>query len=77
MRKEVRINSEGRIVIPSEMRKALKLVDSDVVVIEYGDGTLTVKPKAEQCIICKSTNDLITKGNFIVCKKCLETITQF
>lgn len=74
MKKNVKVNSEGRIIIPAEIRKALNLKDGDEVEIELTGKEIKVTTKDETCQLCNATENLNRNGDIIVCDDCLETI---
>jgi AbrB family looped-hinge helix DNA binding protein len=47
-----KIDSLGRIVIPSEIRQLLGLNEGDIVEIDVEDGSIVLHPMIEQCPVC-------------------------
>ena len=74
MKTEVRINSEGRVVIPAKVRRDLNIKNGDMLALEMNDGTIIITPAAARCMVCQSTNDLIEANDIILCKACAKTI---
>jgi transcriptional pleiotropic regulator of transition state genes len=69
--KIVKVNSEGRVVIPAEMRKALNIKDEDEIEIELNGKIMSMKPKEKRCAICSRTDELNSTENLTLCNVCL------
>lgn len=69
------IDSVGRVVIPMQLRKELNIVEKGSKVELYSDGKQIILKKAiEDCIFCKSEEDLIEFDGKFICKTCLDKI---
>lgn len=69
-----KIDSLGRIVIPSEIRNTLGIQTNDMIEMTIIDGQLMLSKHQQNCQLCKSTEDLVRYKNFLVCKSCLEEL---
>lgn len=75
MRNIVKVNSEGRIVIPAGMRKELKIKDNDELSIEIESGdTIRIKTISEHCALCNNEQDLNHIDGLVICNECLVAI---
>jgi len=69
----------GRVVIPIEMRRELKIETHDrVEIFRYKDGIFIKKQNPQaQCALCGSGEDLVDlEGRNSVCRKCIENIKK-
>ena len=69
------VDKMGRVVIPKEIRKQLK-VENDVDSFEiYMDGDKVVLKKYQPtCIFCDSLADSVQFEGYNVCKECIEKL---
>lgn len=71
------IDEMGRVVIPKEIRKQLKVknkVDSFEI---YTDGdTIILKKFQPTCIFCGSLNDSVNLNGYNVCKDCIGRLEE-
>lgn len=74
MKKPVKVNSEGRIVIPADMRKILGINDNDELELELVGQEIKLTTKELKCKICNATENLYQSGEIIVCDDCLGKI---
>lgn len=50
-----RLDGQGRVILPSHIRKALGLAQNSAVTIDLTDrGEVLIKPTTERCCICGS-----------------------
>ena len=71
-----KLDELGRVVIPKEIRNKLDIEEKDPIEI-YLDGTSIVLRKFEKgCIFCNNSKDLVSYKDKLICKKCLEKITN-
>lgn len=69
------IDSVGRIVIPMQLRKELNIVEKGSKVEMFSNGKQVILKKAvEDCIFCKSEEELAEFEGKFVCKVCLEKL---
>ena len=72
-----RLDNLGRIVIPIEIRKALRIDLNDELEI-YTKGDQVVLKKYEcGCIFCGETRNLAEYRDKPVCRKCLDEMKEF
>ncbi len=69
-----KIDDLGRIVIPFEMRKALKMEKGDMLEIYLEDESLVMKKFVLSCIFCGETQGLRTYEGKKICTKCIQII---
>lgn len=69
------IDSVGRVVIPMQLRKELGMVEKGSKVEMFSDGKqIILKKSVEDCIFCKSEEDLVEFDGKFICKACLDKI---
>ena len=70
------IDELGRIVIPKEIRKKLKITEGTPLEI-YQDGeSLVLKKYHSGCIFCGSSSNLLLYNEKLICKKCLSNLLE-
>lgn len=77
------IDSQGRIIIPNHIRKALNLQPGNNVMVSLADdGTIRIRANTERCSVCgndidagESTINMSRKGAKI-CMFCAHTIAE-
>ncbi|HCW52609.1 MAG TPA: AbrB family transcriptional regulator [Clostridium sp.] len=70
------LDNMGRIVIPKEMRKVLKVMNGDKVRIIKDNNTVVIKKAADNCFLCGSENNLIEYKDVYICKKCVKEMER-
>lgn len=70
------LDNMGRIVIPKEMRKVLKVMNGDKVRIIKDNNTVVIKKVADSCFLCGSENNLIEYKDAYICKKCVREMER-
>ena len=77
------IDPQGRVILPSHIRKALNLNPGNVVSVEVVDGTIRIRPEIERCAVCGGSADngpcaeLGTGNNRkLICYQCAQQIAQ-
>lgn len=71
-----KLDELGRVVIPKEIRNKLDIEEKDPIEI-YIDGNSIILKKFELgCIFCNNSKDLSTFKDKLICKKCLEKISN-
>lgn len=68
------IDSLGRIVIPTELRKLLNIKDKDSLEIFTDDNCIILKKYQPSCIFCGSMDDIETYKGLIVCRECMRKL---
>ena len=69
------VDKLGRICIPIEMRKELKLDVSDPVEITCDGYEIKIKKRAISCVFCNSKDDLIKFGYKYICGNCIDSLS--
>ncbi len=69
------IDKLGRLVLPSDIRKSLNLVNGvDCVEFFVDDDSVIIKKYRPACIFCGSADDIISYKNNNICRSCLDEI---
>ena len=71
-----KVDDLGRIVIPKEIRKNLKISENDSLEIFSDSSFITMKKPSTSCVICGSNKSLITFKDKPICKKCINEISK-
>lgn len=70
-----KVDSKGRINLPSTFRKQLNISDKDELEIALNDNSITIAPVKKKCVFCgKPAEYTFINGN--ICKECVVTIKQ-
>ena len=69
------IDNMGRLVLPIELRKMMKLGEKDQVEIFTAGNTIVLKKYAPCCTFCQSTVDLTSFKGQNVCAKCIQKLS--
>ncbi len=71
-----KLDELGRVVIPKEIRKKLDIEEKDPIEIYVDGNSIVLKKSVSGCIFCNNTKDLCSyKGN-LVCKSCIEKLSE-
>lgn len=65
------IDEHGRVVLPKEIRKTMKLSDEDSVQLFTVNHKIIMQKHEPGCIFCNQTEDLIIYKGKSVCEICL------
>ena len=69
------IDKLGRLVLPSDIRKSLNIVNGvDSVEFFVDDDTVIIKKYRPACIFCGSADNIIRYKNSNVCESCLDEL---
>ena len=75
MSKSIRkIDRLGRIVLPMEIRKSLKIKENDELDVALDNGCIVIYPHIRVCKICGSKQ--IENKEFLLCKNCVEAVKR-
>jgi AbrB family looped-hinge helix DNA binding protein len=66
-----RIDKEGRVLIPIRFRKAYNLKPGSEVEFDTGNECIQFHPITKKCILCPTTENLITIDNVPLCPVCI------
>lgn len=63
----------GRITIPKEMRKSLKVKEGDPLDIYLRNGVICAKPAKLQCVCCENEDEskLVENMGVLMCRECV------
>lgn len=67
-----RTDKLGRIVIPIEIRKKLKIKPYDELELFSEGENIILKKFEESCTFCGSTTNLIRQKDKLICEKCIK-----
>nr|WP_308743500.1 AbrB/MazE/SpoVT family DNA-binding domain-containing protein [uncultured Anaerocolumna sp.] len=72
------IDDLGRLVIPKEFRKSLKIKEKDPVDIYLKDGVICIEPFKLQCVCCgnRNENKLVVVDGVHMCPDCVEKFSK-
>lgn len=71
------VDKMGRVVIPKEIRKMLKVEnDVDSFEIYMEDDRIILKKFQPTCIFCDSLADSVQFGGYSVCKNCISKLDE-
>ena len=69
------IDKLGRLVLPSDIRKSLNIVNGvDSVEFFVDDDAVIIKKYRPACIFCGSADNIIRYKNSNVCESCLDEL---
>ena len=69
------IDKLGRLVLPSDIRKSLNIVNGvDSVEFFVDDDTVIIKKYRPACIFCGSADNIISYKNNNICESCLDEL---
>ncbi|MFA5561734.1 MAG: AbrB/MazE/SpoVT family DNA-binding domain-containing protein [Eubacteriales bacterium] len=70
------IDELGRIVIPKEMRRHLQISERDLLEISLDNDRIVINKYDKSCILCSSTEHLLTFNDKQICLQCLNQLKQ-
>jgi transcriptional pleiotropic regulator of transition state genes len=72
------IDELGRIVIPKEIRKSLRIKNYDSMDIYLKDGVICIAQCKLQCTCCGSTNEdkLVVVNDVHICTSCIASYVE-
>ena len=71
-----KVDDLGRIVIPKEVRKNLKISENDVLEIFSDSSSIIIKKQNISCILCGSKRNLIVFNEKNICKNCIKKLEE-
>ena len=72
----LKYNQDGRITIPMELRRALKLENISEFWLSVENDNMTLKPIREKCVLCGSEEHTRKIGDYVLCKNCYNEIVK-
>ena len=70
------IDNLGRIVLPMEIRKTLKINANDPIEIWVENETVMLTKHETSCVFCKATQNLVEYNGKQVCKNCVKKLSK-
>ena len=68
-----KLDGLGRLVIPMELRKVLKISKSDPLeIFTTDDGAIVVRPYRLGCACCGNTEGLAEFNGMVLCSSCIK-----
>lgn len=64
----------GRVVLPKEYRKVLRLKENDEIEILLKANEISIKKPVFGCVFCNAAVNLVKNGNLFVCYPCIERL---
>ncbi len=71
-----KLDDMGRLVIPSEIRRAMDIKIGDNVQMSIEGERLILEKFSAGCIFCAGTEDLVCYQGKHVCSRCLKTLKE-
>lgn len=68
------VDDLGRVVIPKETCRALKIEPKDELEIYVNDEEIILKKVQVKCVFCDSIQDVLEYKNQVICKECIKEI---
>jgi AbrB family looped-hinge helix DNA binding protein len=66
----------GRVVLPKEYRKALRIKNNSELEIVLKADEISIKNPVINCVFCNATANLVKNGNLFVCRPCIERLNN-
>ena len=70
-----KVDQLGRVVLPVEMRKALRIDVGDLVMMSAETDRITLEKVEQRCVFCGSVDQLRDFSRKVVCTTCVERLT--
>ena len=70
------LDKNGRVVIPMEIRRALKIQTNDLLEISAQNGAITITKHVPGCLFCGENEDTVYFQGKAVCRKCLDSLRE-
>jgi len=64
----------GRVVIPKEIRRTLRINDQDLLEVSVENGKITIEKFHDCCTICNSMEQLVEFGGKLICHTCINQL---
>lgn len=68
------LDENGRIVIPMEFRRAMKIQPNDLLEISAKNGVIMLSKHVPGCLFCGDTNNTIYFHGKTLCRNCVNSI---
>lgn len=70
----IKIEEGGKISIPQEYLKELRLNNSDEVKVFIRDREIVIRRLILGCVFCDAAANLVRIGRYCVCRSCIEKL---
>ena len=71
-----KIDRLGRIVLPKELRRTMKIDYQDPLEIYVDGDSIILKKYEPSCLFCGSANDVVNYMDKRVCKECIAKLNE-
>ena len=71
-----RVDELGRIVLPIELRRTLKIAEKDYLEIYVDGASIMLKKYQPACIFCDDARDVIVFRGKNICPKCIKALQE-
>jgi AbrB family transcriptional regulator, transcriptional pleiotropic regulator of transition state genes len=72
-----KVDELGRVVIPIELRRSLKIDEKDPLEIYVAGEKIYLAQYKPACIFCGSTTDIVHFKGKNICRSCLKSAKEF
>ena len=72
-----KVDEQGRIVLPIELRRTLDLGERDELEIYLDDDKVVLKKYEPACIFCGSDKALVSYRRKNICQECIKTMAEY
>lgn len=73
---KIKMNQEGCILIPKEVRQYLNINADDILNLSISTDKLVIRKQIESCIFCGAAANLVKIGEYAVCLGCIKRLEQ-
>lgn len=74
-KKSRKVDTLGRVVLPSEMREYLNIAENDLLDMEVCDGAIVIKKHSPSCLLCGAEKNLKQfNEHYLFCEFCINEI---
>ncbi len=70
-----KVDQLGRVVLPVEMRKALRIDVGDLVMMSAEPDRIVLEKVEQRCVFCAGSENLRDFSRRVVCAACVEKLT--
>lgn len=71
-----KVDELGRVVIPKELRRTLKIEQKDPLEIYVDSDSIILQKYEPGCMFCGNVNELINIKGKNICKECLSAMSE-
>lgn len=71
-----KVDELGRIVLPKELRRTLKIEHKDSLEIYVEGDSIILKKYEPACIFCGNASDILSFSDKKICKECAQKIAS-